>query len=214
MPNSKILPTHFCLNSVNMNAVKLRCFPIQTLLPHTGLNRNFNKYLPLKTFRIPDAAARFYERCVFKGIYLMSIWDRIGQITKKTVRQAISPDLSEMVRRHGEPLASTGKSRRENENKFRKARIRAAVGDQTEQKTLLLNSRFDSAWSKLSGAINYAKYFYNLGVCAVRKIKKSFALLWSQRLHAGDCFPADSGTTATPETNSKYGILLSYLMTF
>ena len=39
-------------------------------------------------------------------------------------------------------------------------------------------------------------------VCTVRKIKKSFALLGSLRLHAGDGFPADSGTTATPETNS------------
>lgn len=119
-----------------------------------------------------------------------------------------------MVRCLGEPLASTGKSRRENGNKLRKTRIRAAVGDQTEQKTLLLNSQFDSAWSKLSGAINYAKFFYNLVVCTVRKIKKSFALLGSLRLHAGGGFPADSGTTATPETNSKYGILLSYFMSF
>lgn len=79
-----------------------------------------------------------------------------------------------MVRCLGEPLASTGKSRRENGNKLRKTRIRAAVGDQTEQKTLLLNSQFDSAWSKLSGAINYAKFFYNLVVCTVRKIKKIF----------------------------------------
>ena len=143
----------------------------------------------------------------------MSIWERIDQ-SQKTVSQAISSDLSEMVRCLGEPLASTGKSRRENGNKLRKTRIRAAVGDQTEQKTLLLNSQFDSAWSKLSGAINYAKFFYNLVVCTVRKIKKSFALLGSPRLHAGGGFPADSGTTATPETNSKYGILLSYFMSF
>ena len=44
--------------------------------------------------------------------------------------------------------------------------------------------------------------FIIMVVCTVRKIKKSFALLGSLRLHAGDGFPADSGTTATPETNS------------
>lgn len=76
MPNSKILPTHFCLNSVNLNAVKLRSFPIKTFLPHTGLNRNFNKYLPLKTFRIPDANARFYERYVLKDVELFNVYLR------------------------------------------------------------------------------------------------------------------------------------------
>ena len=76
MPNSKILPPHFCLNPVNLNAVKLRSFPIKTFLPHTGLNRNFNKYLPLKTFRIPDANARFYERYVLKDAELFNVYLR------------------------------------------------------------------------------------------------------------------------------------------
>ena len=76
MFNSKIRPTLFCLNSVNLNAVKLRSFPIKTFLPHTGLNRIFNKYLPLKTFRIPDAAARFYERYVLKGAELFNVYLR------------------------------------------------------------------------------------------------------------------------------------------
>lgn len=103
----------------------------------------------------------------------MSIWDKIDQ-SQKTVSQAILSDLSEMVRRLGEPLASTGKSRRENGNKLRKTRIRATVGDQTEQKILLLISQFDSAWSKLSGAINYAKYLYNHGGLYSKKNKEIF----------------------------------------